>query len=148
MTTIVYREGTLAADSGVFDRGVQCGTVRKIAKSPSGSMGGVAGCLGDSAAFLGWLKSGAEGEPPEFKDDESEGILVSPDGKVEWIGRGRKRFEIKADYYAIGSGFAVAMGALEAGAGATTAIRIACKLDVYTSLPFTHLHLNENAEPR
>lgn len=137
MTTVVYRNGVLASDSGVYDRGVRCGAAQKAARSPNGWVGGVTGCLGDCSTFLDWLKSGMEGEAPAFKDEDSEAILVSPSGAIEWLGHGGKRFPIEAEYYALGSGFAVAMGAMEAGADAVLAIHVACKLDVYTSPPFT-----------
>jgi hypothetical protein len=76
-------------------------------------------------------------ETPEFKDTDSEGILIHPDGKVEWIGYGGKRFEMVAPFFALGSGFRIALGALHAGASAKRAVEIAAAIDECTRGPIT-----------
>lgn len=139
MTTIAYRDGVLAADTAVHDRGVYCGEVTKIYQYRDGTMGGAAGCLGDVAAMREFIASGGMNEPPEFKDEDSEGILIRPWGKVEWIGEKRKRIELTGEFFAIGSGFKLALGAMHAGADAIRAVEIAAHLDNHTRAPLTIL---------
>jgi len=124
----------MAADTAVFDRGVYVGEAVKVFRTADGRLGGVAGCFGDAAAFRQWFENGAQGDPPEFKD-ESEGMIAHPGGRIEWIGQAAKRFDITAPFAAIGSGFQVAMGALHAGASAEKAVTIAATLDSYSRLP-------------
>jgi hypothetical protein len=145
MTTIAYRAGIMAADTAVFDRGCYCGQATKIFRTIDGRLGGVTGCMGDSTAFRDWFTAGADGEPPEFKDEESEGVIAYPDGRVEWIGHGRKRYAFEnAEFHALGSGFRIAMGALHAGMDAVRAIEIACDLDNNTRRPIIVLrHFEE-----
>lgn len=137
MTTIAYRDGILAADTSVWDRGCYVGQVTKIFAAPCGLIGGVSGDLGDSVALRDWLLAGAENDPPEFKHDDSEGVLIHPTGKVEWAGSKRRRVEIVSDFYALGSGFRIAFGAMAAGASAVRAVEICCDLDDGTRLPIT-----------
>lgn len=139
MTTIAYRAGKMVGDTAIFDRGTYCGEAVKIFRAPDGRLGGLAGCFGDSAMFRKWFAEGAEGDPPEFKDEESEGVIAHPDGTIEWVGHGRKRVQITAPFIAIGSGFCVAMGALHAGATAERAIEIAADLDCMSRRPLIAL---------
>ncbi|MBX3547317.1 hypothetical protein [Chelatococcus sp.] len=139
MTTIAYRDGVLVADTAVHDRGVYCGEVIKIFQAADGTMGGLCGCLGDLAAMRDFIAAGGMNEPPEFKDEESEGILIRPWGKVEWVGANRKRIELTGEFFAIGSGFKLAVGAMHAGADAIKAIEIAAHLDNCTRPPLTVL---------
>jgi len=139
MTTIVYRDGILAADTAVFDRGTYCGQAIKITSAPSGLVAGSAGCMGDAAALRDWVLDGAAGDPPKWRDEDSEGILIQ-NGVVYWIGPGQKKIAYDAaPYIAIGSGFQVAMGALAMGASAERAVEIACDLDNRTRRPVTVL---------
>lgn len=148
MTTIVYRDGVLAADSAVTDRETYVGETIKIWRSPMGVLGGVTGCLGDSAKFRDWFVGGCQGGVPDFSDNDSEALLVQPDGSVEWVGKGQKRFAIKSRFYAIGSGFKIALGALHAGASAERALEIACDIDNYTRRPILMLTHAEAANSK
>lgn len=141
MTTIVYRDGTMAGDTATFDRHCYCGTVEKVFRNPEGMLLGFAGCLGDLAGVRAWFMAGAENDPPEFKDDSTEGLLIQPDGAAEWLGKGQKRYAIAGPFHAAGSGFEVAMGALHAGASAERACEIACDVDDSTRRPISVLRL-------
>ena len=134
MTTIAYRDGILAADTAIFDRGVYCGATQKIVRAPDGTMGGGAGALGEVKAALQWIKNGATGDPPKLSDD-SEVIVIRPDGSVWWLGSGSEWTQINAEYVAIGSGFRIALGAMAAGATAQRAIEICADLDNMTRRP-------------
>lgn len=141
MTTIVFRDGVLAADTAVFDRGCYCGQAEKIHRAPNGSLFGAAGALGDLVRFKDWMMAGEpEDKRPEFRDDDSEAIVIRPDGTVHWFGT-RDYAEIVGDFHAIGSGFRVAMGAFAAGATAEQAIEIAADIDSHTRRPIKVLKL-------
>lgn len=145
ITTIAYRDGILVADTGLWDRGCYCGSVVKIARAKNGSLGGVAGCLGDNAMFTAWLLAGARRPGPDFRSEDSEGILINPDGAAHWVGHKKRFFELNLSTfgYALGSGFRIAMGALAHGATAEEAVRIAAQLDENTREPLTILRLKE-----
>lgn len=140
MTTICYRDGVLAADTAVFDRGTYCGQMVKIAAAPDGTIGGGAGAQADVSAMVEWLRGGMSGEPPTISDDDSEFIWVKPDGTMWWRGPRSKVTQVVADYLAIGSGFRLAMGAMAHGASARQAVEIACDLDNHTRRPIMELH--------
>lgn len=141
MTTIAYKAGVLAADTGVFDRDVYCGRARKIGRLPAGGLFGVAGTLQSLARFTTWVNQGCEGGKPEL-DADSEALIVRKDDTVHWYGA-TQDVEIEGPYHAIGSGFRVAMGAMAAGASAIEAVEICARLDAYTRAPLEFLVLNE-----
>ena len=143
MTTICYRDGVLAADTAVFDRGVYCGQAEKIAASPCGTVGGGAGALGDISMFLDWLRTGCEGSPPPLIDQDSECIWIKPDGSTGWIGHNSKPTKIESPYFAAGSGFRVGLGAMAFGASAEQAVCICADLDNMTRRPLMTLRLGQ-----
>lgn len=124
----------MAGDTAMTDRGCYCGQVAKVFRNDAGMLFGFAGDLTDLPVVHAWFAAGAIGDPPLFKDD-SEGLIVHPDGRVEWIGSRSKRAPIVAPYHALGSGFRIAMGALAAGVSAERAVEIACDLDTETRRP-------------
>jgi len=141
MTSIAYRNGVLVSDTSVFDRGVYCGEVQKIGMAPDGTIGGGAGQLAEVARFLEWLSGGMEGDPPKIINDDSECIFIRPDGIVWWIGHDSNPTQLKGEYFAIGSGFKLAIGAMAMGATATRAIEICADLDNMTRRPLHTLKL-------
>lgn len=130
----------MAGDTAVYDRGCYCGKVQKIFRAPDGSLFGVAGRIGDLARFKAWMLAGQPKERPEFNEEDSEALIVRPDGKVEWYGK-NDNTEIIGKFHAIGSGFRIAMGALAAGADAKRAIEICADLDEMTRRPIETLAL-------
>lgn len=148
MTTIAYRDGILAADQAIFDRDTYCGQTVKIHRAGCGAIGGVAGCFGDASTFREWMSGVVvvdfnDNPPPQFENENTEALLIKPDGSVFWIGPGKRWVQQWADYHAIGSGFRIAMGALAAGASAPKAVQIAGDLDAYTRGPFNMLKLDD-----
>ena len=136
MTTAVYRDGVLAADSVVFDRDCYCGDVVKVRKSGLYLMT-AAGSLACVLKFFEWVERGR----PETKDDrprlssDFEGLCVNSCGDIMWYGEDLIGQPIKSPYIAIGSGFKIAMGALAMGATAQQAVEVCCDLDAYTRRP-------------
>jgi hypothetical protein len=144
MTTIALRDGILAADRAIFDRDTYCGQTVKIHRAGCGAIGGVAGCFGDASTFREWMTSSAwvdVSSPPQFDHENSEALVIKPDGSVFWIGPGKRWVQQWGPFFAIGSGFRIAMGALAAGASASEAVSIACDLDCYTRGPVDTLEL-------
>lgn len=141
MTTIIYRDGVLIADTAVFDRGCYCGEVVKIFKRDDGTMFGVAGAIGDLARFRDWMLAGEtpDAKPTFDPGNDSEAIVIRPDGSAEWWGAADTAVPIVGAYHTIGSGFLIAMGALAHGATAEEAADICADLDSRTQRPFTVL---------
>ena len=146
MTTIVYRDGVLAADTAIFDRGCYCGPTIKAYRAPSGVVGAAAGSLVDCLMFRDWLLGGQADPVPSFKSSDSEGIFINAPGQIMWLGNEQKLTHIMSEYIALGSGFRIAMGALAAGVTAERAVEICCDLDENTRRPVTVLHLEPKGE--
>ncbi len=127
MTSIVYRDGVLASDTLISDRGsnLAWAHTRKIVKSKSGWLAGAAGSMEEVAAFLDWVKR------EEWKEDfpkackSLEGILIDPNGKISYLEGRVNRIKITDPYVSVGSGTNVALGALYMGATAIEAVNAA-----------------------
>jgi len=137
LTTIAFKNGVLAADTQAT-----CSyhsRVRKIHRMPDGVLLGGCGSTQDCHLVAEWLKGGQEGKLP--RSLEADFIIVLPNGSI-LIAEGRfPPFPLTAKFAAIGSGSPVAMGAMEAGATALEAVKIAAKHDGGTSGPFHTLRL-------
>ncbi|NJO37439.1 MAG: hypothetical protein HC871_07230, partial [Rhizobiales bacterium] len=106
MTTIAYRDGIVAADSGCFNDGLYEGEVDKIWVLPEV---GVLGCCGEYGAILKvveWLKDGGDqrSKPGLSRESEFAGLLVRGDGEVVHYQRSLRPLAIAAAFHAIGSG--------------------------------------------
>lgn len=136
MTTIAYRNGVIAADSGVTTGGSQVATMLKIAKNSRGDVAGACGHAWWCQAFLSWFKDSTDTPPPVSRDDQmSAAMIVTSRRKLrifESIKGTIDQFDIAAPYYALGSGRCEALGAMFAGATATDAVRAAVALDEST----------------
>lgn len=134
MTTIAYRDGVLAADTGAVCGASRMGRVEKIIRGPGGILAGACGLATYSAAFKAWVVSGCIGNPPvatQDADNCDRGFVVSADGVVTIYEEGGS-WELSAPYFAVGSGRPEALGAMFAGADAETAVRAAMEHDAYT----------------
>lgn len=134
MTSICYKGGWLAADTLLTP---DQGRITKIGRNPNGDIAGAAGSVSICQRWMRAFIRGDE-EMPTLKSvtgDKNDDAVVlvirkgtrnveywEADGLVEW----------DAPFYAIGSGWKVAMGALEAGASAKRAVEIASKYDSNT----------------
>lgn len=144
MTTIVYRDGYIAADTGVHAHAFfESDCFHKIGRIKDGRLWGMAGDLNALPPFLSWARKGARLDNG-FKlpsGCDAEAILVaahrSREGvRATWIGGGHEgHCELVDPYFAIGSGKALAFGALDYGATALEALEIAIKRDVHSRGP-------------
>lgn len=133
MTTIVYRDGILAADTLMTAGPRREGFCTKIARNDKGDLAAGAGSATEMTAFLKWFLAGEnldDGYPVE-KESESSGVVFRADGRIDVYERGGV-LHMNAPFYALGSGGEFAMGALEMGADAVKAVSIAMVWDAAT----------------
>ena len=134
MTTIAYRNGILASDTGTCCGGSMFGHINKIARRENGDMAGAAGGAAYNYAFIEWFKAGEIGSIPEAmetQDSYDRGVIFRSSGEIE-VYEPRGKFVVTADYYALGSGRAEAIGAMHAGADAEGAVRAAIEHDPHS----------------
>lgn len=142
MTTIAYRDGIIAADSGVTSGSSHVGYATKIGRGGGQYKGWVAGVSGNLDWSRAFLDSFEKGDLlPQAKGDEGGTLLISPRRQMFlWYGV-YTPYRIRAPFYAIGSGCNEARGAMAAGASAIEAVRIAKRLDEGTFGPVKSLGL-------
>lgn len=125
MTTIAYRDGIIAADTGLTSGTIRDCHMDKIVKREDGAVAGAAGEAWWIAAFLEWFHKG--GELPVCKGS-SQGLVVDKRRRLtiyESSDGTNRSFPIRAKYYAVGSGSSVALGALFSGANPVQAVKAA-----------------------
>jgi hypothetical protein len=133
MTTIVYRNGILAADSQITFGSKLMGAT-KIVRAHDGVLAGAGGKGGYAREFLDWAVGDRRSTPPEAKEGDDfmdRGCLFYPDARVE-VFEASGRMIYHPPYYAFGSGGSEALGALYMGATAEQAVAAAIAHDIYT----------------
>ncbi len=133
MTTIALRNGIMAGDRLIVTGSIIDGCTTKVHRRPDGALIGYAGPLSLCTAIRDWFLTGAIEERPKFgdSDDSAEALVAYPDGRVELHDR-EGCFDIEAEFYAIGSGASIALGAMAAGCGAAEAVEMAAEYDTMT----------------
>ena len=128
MTTIVCNREGMAADKRIT--GVPMFRTTKLFKV-NGAVLGIAGNAEQARRFIEWRRTPES--KPSFVDSCSIEVLeLSADGQLTWWGSEMVGVPIEDAFYAIGSGAAVALGALSMGATLKQAIGIAAKWDSAT----------------
>lgn len=132
MTTVAYRSGVIAADTGLTAGTLRDSHIDKIAKRKDGAIAGGAGEAWWIVAFLEWFKNG--GDMPHIAEGghASSALVISKRRKVTIYESEKgvtRAFEIQAPFHAIGSGRQVAMGAMFNGAHPVDAVKAAIALD-------------------
>lgn len=134
MTTIAWDGKTLATDSMVTSDETILSTVDKKLYLDVGRFKAVATCGSavKTDALIFWIKEGEEGSPPKMGEDDCI-LCVTSDGDlyVYWHHDSDCHYCATGNM-AAGSGSDIAFGALDAGATAVEAIKIASKRNVYT----------------
>jgi hypothetical protein len=136
MTTIAYKDGTLASDSRMTLGGMNAGAVMKIGYHPQFNIGlGLCGDAFNAGNALAWLRIASADDLIEGLQDalgkHAEALLVDSTRQV-FIVSGRGLIKIRDKYSAIGSGAPYALAAMDAGADVHQALKIAIKRDVYS----------------
>ena len=159
MTTIVYRDGVIAADSwstltseaGGARRHVCTKLDRKRIKGREVILT-AAGEVGPALIFFDWYGS-AKPVPDiaQVQIGDFHALIVEPDGLYEADGYFRPWRVVEADslgFYAVGSGSKAALGALHMGADAREAVRIAALVDPYTGGDIVSMSLRQRVRRR
>lgn len=135
MTTVVYFDGVLAADRLCAAGSRREGMIRKVAKRKSdGALIGGCGSVSIVSEYMAWFLAGERGKAPTLGEDDkhdAEMIVVRPGRKVFLYDRTGK-YQLKAKCIAMGSGCEYAYGALEMGADAVEAVKVAIRRDAYS----------------
>lgn len=137
MTTVVYRDGVLAADTMItYGTTLMPGSTKKIHKLPNGALYGFTGSLEIGEVMRRHLvdvgqTSGVLEDRHDLKDENFEALVVQPDGTTLFF-ENRTWMILKLPYVAMGSGKDYAYGALELGASAKQAVKAAKALDANT----------------
>lgn len=143
MTTIVYRDGVMAGDGRETNQNDEHSSwyvVRddcvKVFKLKDGRLFGYAHGSEDCERLH---QSLVKNQPPPKLEDIA-GLLVDKKRRI-WIYEGNIWQRVKMPFYAIGSGSIIAMGALDAGATAVEAVKIAINRDLWTGGKVTAVKL-------
>jgi hypothetical protein len=142
MTTIAFKDGIVAADTGMTGGGgSRVGHTVKIVRRMSCvapvafDVAGASGCASWGHAFKTWFTKGENGDPPpiahENQRDDATGVIFRADGSI-WVFHSSGRHDLRAPYFAMGSGGSEARGAMQVGASAEDAVRAAMVLDEST----------------
>lgn len=140
MTTVVTNGKVMVADCQLTDAGVSFIYQDKIRKVNGHLIGG-AGDPDDIALFMSWFEN-PTGKPPKLSN-RFEAVVVNPAGNIYYYTRRLVPQQIHDKFYAIGSGFHLAIGAMEYGASPMDALKIACKRDIHTGVGIVEIKLDE-----
>lgn len=137
MTTIAWDGKTLATDSRATNNGViESDNVKKLfkIKSPLSEYVAcaVSGDYVEALKIIKWIKLGMSGDFPEIDKDRSASALCLREDKTLDIYRStNKGFSLPhKGIYSDGSGWELALGAMDGGATAVKSVKIAIGRDV------------------
>ncbi len=147
MTTVAFKDGQLAADTLANSNGNRICHVTKIYERNGVLIAG-SGSLAQCQRFWDWARTGMKGEPPAHDEEHGyEGALIWDDHILLFTPIGIIR-RPTAPFWATGSGWELAMGAMAAGATAREAVEIAAEVDLHTGYTaeggITVLHQRKN----
>jgi hypothetical protein len=137
VTTIAYRNGILASDSLATSNGLRDSHTQKIHKIGPLLVAG-AGISAICTRFVQWVKDGMKGDSPWQGQDGGNSFIVMPDEVILVFGENGP-WKVERDFYALGSGEQVAIGAMAHGATAEEAVAHAITFDVYSGGPIRTL---------
>lgn len=128
MTTIVCNRHGMAADKRISGGAMFRST--KIFRV-HGALLGISGNVEQALRFVEWRRTPET--KPQFVDVTGiEVIELTPSGALIWWGSEMVGIPIEEDYYAIGSGAQLALGALSMGATPKQAVQVAARWDTGT----------------
>jgi hypothetical protein len=135
VTTIVYKDKTLASDTRLSSdenpyHYADCQKIKRV----KGWLIGASGGWGSTEYYMrkfspDYITGAMAGIP---KDEDFTALAISPEGKIYYVEDDGVFGVLDAEYTAIGSGEKVAMVAMDMGATAKQAIKIAMKYDNHT----------------
>lgn len=142
MTIIAYKDGILASDSQIYTDHVlgEIDKIRKFELNGKIILAGASGNTDKCTLFMNWLEKGMAIPAPNLKkiDEENDfSAFFISEFKVNYhftvFENGCIPCIIKAPFYAIGCGEKLAIGAMEMGASAIQAVKVAIKYNPYCS---------------
>ncbi len=141
MTTIATDGRSMAGDGlATANRTICARQMVKVHRLSDGSLYGACGDDGDGQRHQAWVEGGCVGQPPEKMESGFGFLVLRPNGELFEGSENGILCPIDAPF-AIGSGFDVAVGAMDMGADAERAIEITSQRDVWTGGKITVLHL-------
>lgn len=148
VTTIVARDGVMASDTQCTGHYMM--RVEKLYRLPDGGVVGGSGGSRESYAAIRWMLAGEAGEPPVSGDGDNvyDLLILRPDGTLWLANNGFPSFRLFDKFAAIGSGCHLAMAAMDMGATATQAVKIAAKYDENTNDKVKSLAIEPAARKR
>lgn len=142
MTSIVYRDGVMAADTRTsYGEWITAERYTKIRRLSGGELVGLSGDPNWWDRLTAFLCE--SGPFPDWKDD-ARALLAKPDGSLYELQTVGMR-KINTPFAVIGSGIPPALGALHMGATARQAVEIAMLVDPYTGGEIDELRLAPDA---
>lgn len=145
MTVIAYRDGVLVGDGRETmqnDEHSSWYRLRddciKIYRLPDGGMFGGA----HGSEDIERLRQALMKNQPPPKLEDIAGLRIDPKGRM-WLYEGNIWQRATGKYYAVGSGALCAMCAMDAGATALEAVKIAIKRDLWCGGKITTLRLRK-----
>lgn len=130
MTTIAYRDGEMAADGRMIQGYaiVSSDCVKIYRRDRDGALAGSAGGTVYAEKFRRWFLEAGEDTPPPEAGETDRGIIAFKNGVIR-LYEADGSFVLTDKFTAIGSGKEFALGAMEAGADALSAVEIAARRD-------------------
>ena len=141
MTTIAYRNGVLAADTGVGLGDMMLPErFQKIHRLRDGRLFAWTGVAGDGARVLAHFNN-----PKKPMPEKPDGVALIIDRRgIAWtLEEGAMLRVIGASYVARGSGKDFAYGAMAMGASAREAVKVAARFDLRSRPPVEALRLRD-----
>lgn len=138
MTTIAFDGKSIASDSGVWADETMICRMTKLHRLKNGSVVGFCGDAKEWLPAIQWLEGETENDKAKLGLCM---LVVSPKGKItQYEGTTPIRVS-RTKYIAIGTGSAIALGALHHGATAVEAVRAAIAHDSKSVGPIISLKL-------
>lgn len=149
MTTVVAdgRTLTMVADKQMSyhkSQVVKTWKVPHFADASQNWLIGGSGNLTQLQQFLDWWVAPTASNVPCPQLNDCHVLVMSPKGKIALYVNSCTPIELDEKFYSVGSGSDYAMGAMEAGADAKTAVKIASKRDPATGASLRILSLKED----
>lgn len=141
MTTIVYRNGILAADTrSTRNDTIEPSESNKVFRLKDGRLFAWCGKSGIGIRVREWFNN-PRLSLPSYEDTEGGAVIVATNGELFTFECGALVPAAKAPYLAMGSGRHEAYGALAMGASARKAVSVAMQFDTSTGGRVTWLRL-------
>ena len=142
MSTIAANRNEMAADSQSTAGATRSRTPRPKVQRINGHLVAAVGKTDVIPAFFDWYRKGCpEDDKPEL-GESFEALTLTSQGLFQYYDR-LEPIGIVEDFWAIGQGSDVALGAMAAGASPERAVEIACELNIYTGPPVLVERLQE-----